>query len=283
MALKSLSLRSFRNYSELQLSLQSEITVFTGSNGIGKTSILEAICILGSGRSFRNGKNADFIKKNEEAAYISGEVSNLGLETNIKVRIYPQGKKIFLDDKLAKSTEKLWELLPVIVFSPADHKIIDGDSLDRKQFLNRAALNVDWDYGNDLQAFNKVLSQRNRILRDAGAESWSQNRLLDVLSTWDEQLITYGSRLILRRHYYLTDLAPKVLEEYRRISVSADSFEMRYESFGDEDLKTPETEEEAREKNPPEGYKLFRVKIEEGTVIRKKTLAKRVDGEWADI
>ena len=112
MALNSLQLRNFRNYRELSLQLHPEITVFTGRNGIGKTSILEAISILGSGRTFRNGKNRDLIHKGDEVSFLSGAVSQRGLETQIKVRIYPQGKKIFLDEKLARSTSVLLELLP---------------------------------------------------------------------------------------------------------------------------------------------------------------------------
>lgn len=247
MALTSLQLRQFRNYRELHLRLHPEITVFTGKNGIGKTTILEAVSILGSGRTFRNGKNEDLIHKGDEAAFLQGKVVQRGLENEIKVRIYPQGKKIFLDDKLAKSTAILVDLLPVIVFSPADHRIVDGDSADRKQFLNRAAVNVDIDYADDLQAYNKVLLQRNRILRDARDEGWSQTRLLDVLASWDEQLFSYGARLMLRRHYYLSDLAPKVAEEYRRISLSTDACTVTYEPFGDEAITCPETEAEVRE------------------------------------
>lgn len=247
MAIRSIQLRFFRNYSDLQLTLGNEITVFTGRNGIGKTSVLEAVSILGSGRSFRNGKNIDFIKKGEEAAFLSADVENLGLSTHIKVRIYPQGKKIFLDDKLAKSTQILTELLPVVVFSPADHRVIDGDSLDRKHFLNRAAANVDWDYAEDLQNYTKVLTQRNRILRDASSDQVPMNRLLDLLAGWDEQLLQFGSRLMVRRHYYLSELAPKVAEEYRRISLTEDDFYLAYEPFGDEEEAGPETEAEARE------------------------------------
>lgn len=248
MSLKSLQLRGFRNYRELSLpALHPEITVFTGRNGIGKTTILEAISILGSGRTFRNGKNSDLIRKGEEMGFIGGVVEDLGLETHVKVRIYPQGKKIFLDDKLAKSTEKLLDILPTIVFSPADHRIVDGDSQDRKQFLNRAALHVDWAYGEDLQAYNKVLLQRNRILKDANRENWSAHRLADVLAAWDDQLFSYGARLMLRRHYYLTDLAPKVAEEYQRISLSPDQFQIHYEPFGDEDSACRETAAEVQE------------------------------------
>jgi DNA replication and repair protein RecF len=247
MSLQSIQLRNFRNYRELQLNLGSEITVLTGRNGIGKTTVLEAIAILGSGRSFRNGKNLDFVKTKEEVAFLSGDIQHSGLSTHVKVRIYPQGKKIYLDDKLAKSTQDLQELLPYIVFSPADHRIIDGDSGDRKQFLNRAAANLDWEYLDETLHYNKVLTQRNRILKDASAEGWAQSRFEDVVQAWDEQLLSFGARLMTRRHYYLSELAPKVSEEYRRISLSEDNFEIRYQPFGEEDLTAAETDVEARE------------------------------------
>ncbi len=248
MSLQHLQLRNFRNYSELQLTLSDEITVLTGKNGIGKTTVLEAVSILGSGRSFRNGKNQDFVKSGEDTAFVSGDILHSGLTTQVKVRVYPQGKKIYLNEKLAKSTNDLYELLPIIVFSPADLKIIDGDSSDRKQFLNRAAANLDWEYLEELLSYNKVLTQRNRILKDASAEGWSNSRLQDVIEAWNEQLLTFGARLILRRHYYLADLQPKAEEEYRRISVSTDEFRVLYQPFGEEDQITLETEADAREK-----------------------------------
>ncbi len=251
MSLSTIHLRGFRNYRELQLRLSEGITVLTGRNGIGKTTILEAISILGSGRSFRSGKNLDFIKTSgavkEDAAFISGEVNQGGLVTNIKIRIYPQGKKVFLDDKLAKSTEALLEILPTIVFSPADHRIIDGDSADRKHFLNRAAANVDWEYLAELLQYNKVLTQRNRILKDASSEGWSQSRFEDVVVAWDEQLLSIGARLMTRRYIYLSELDPKSSEEYQRISLSTDEFRVTYQPFGDEEQKPMETEGEALE------------------------------------
>ncbi len=247
MALSSLKLRSFRNHRELELSFAKDITVITGKNGIGKTSILEAISLLGSARSFRNARNQDFIHTGEELSQISGDIFSGPLFTNIKIRIYPQGKKVFLDDKLAKSNEPLLALLPTIVFSPADHRIVDGDSSDRKHFLNRAAANVDWEYVNELQRYTKALQQRNRVLKDAGAENWSQTRLQDSLAVWDDQLINHGSRLLLRRHYYLTELAPKARAEYQRISLSQDDFQLLYEPFGEEGKIFPENETDVKE------------------------------------
>jgi DNA replication and repair protein RecF len=142
MPLRSILLRQFRNYKQLDLNLNAGITVFTGANGIGKTTILEATSLLSTGRSFRVGKNADFIHRNSEAGLIRGKIDESGLTSDVEVRIYPQSKKVFVDNKLIKSQRSLVDLLPSIVFSPGDHRIIEGDSTDRKLFLNRAAANV---------------------------------------------------------------------------------------------------------------------------------------------
>jgi len=249
MSLGKLELRNFRNYRHLKLDLSPEITVFTGRNGIGKTTILEAVSLLGSGRSFRSARNLDFVQKREEAAILKGHVNNYGLTSDLEVRIYPQSKKVFVDEKLAKTSKQLIDILPTIVFSPGDHRIIEGDSTDRKQFLNRAAINVDWEYQDDLNAYNKALQQRNRVLKDQGEAIISSGRaaLLDVLAIWDEQLIHYGSRLIARRNFYLSDLRPHLTNEYAKISQSSDHCDLAYQPFGEDDEPVPcDTEAEIR-------------------------------------
>jgi len=234
MPLRSILLRQFRNYRQLELDLNSGITVFTGANGIGKTTILEAISLLSTGRSFRVGKNADFIHRNSEAGLIRGKIDESGLSSDVEVRIYPQSKKVFVDNKLIKSQRALVDLLPSIVFSPGDHRIIEGDSTDRKLFLNRAAANVDWEYADDLNSYNKALLQRNRILKDSSERNWGSTNFQDLLAPWDEQLISFGSRLMARRNFYLTDLKPWAKDEYSRIALTSDQFELTYLPFGEE-------------------------------------------------
>jgi DNA replication and repair protein RecF len=243
MPLRSLKLHSFRNYRRLELAIGEGITVFTGGNGIGKTTILEAVSLLGSGRSFRAAKNIDFILKSEEQAFIQGSLEQSGLHTDLEVRIYPQGKKIFVDSKLAKSTKILFDLLPTIVFSPGDHRIIEGDSSDRKVFLNRAASNLDWEYLEDLNHYNKALLQRNRALKDQGESP----HLEDLLHPWDEQLVQYGSRLMARRNFYLSGLQPWAAEEYRRLASSKDDFKLIYQPFGEDEIFPCDIEDEIRE------------------------------------
>lgn len=235
MSLSELKLFNFRNYRNLHLDLSGGITVFTGLNGIGKTTILEAISLLGSGRSFRNAKNVDYIKTREENSFIHGKVESLGLFSEIKIQIYPQGKKIYVDDKLAKSTQNLYQLLPTIAFSPSDHKIVEGDATDRKQFLNRAISNLDWEYTDQLTQYNKALQQRNRVLKDALEQGWSQTKLSDILAVWDEQLIDLGSSIMTQRFHYINALHIEAAKEYSRISQTQDQFMVKYLPFGEEE------------------------------------------------
>jgi DNA replication and repair protein RecF len=236
MSLKTLKLRSFRNYSNLALDVSNGITVLTGKNGVGKTTILEAICLLGSGRSFRSAKNIDFIRRGEEFSVIKAEIEANSLSSSLEVRIYPQGKKVFVDEKMAKSTEELLKRLPSIVFSPADHNIIDGDSSERKFFLNRAASLLDWEYPSLLSEYNKSLLQRNRLLKQAFEESWNNSKLLDQIGVWDEQMLHYGSQLMWMRCEYLHALQPIVKEEYKKISQLEDEFCLTYQPMDDDQL-----------------------------------------------
>ncbi len=233
MSIQSLELRFFRNYRSLHLNLSEQITVFTGKNGIGKTSILEAISLLGSGRTFRNAKNLDFIHRKEEASVVRGKIEASGLSTNVEIRIYPQGKKVFVDEKLAKSTKQLFELLPVIIFSPGDHQIIEGDSTERKQFINRAAANFDWEYLEDLSKYNKALLQRNRVLKDALKYGWSNVEAQDLLQPWDQQLVEFGSKLLVRRAYFVDEIQPWAASEYQRLAQTKDEFQITYEPMGE--------------------------------------------------
>lgn len=233
MSLKTLKLRSFRNYSSLALNISEGITVITGKNGIGKTTILEAICLLGSGRSFRSAKNIDFIRRGDEFSILTANIDKQSLNSSLEVRIYPQGKKVFVDEKQAKSTEELLKWLPSIVFSPSDHNIIDGDSTERKFFLNRSASLLDWEYPSLLSEYNKALLQRNRLLKVAFEGSWNTSKLIDQIEVWDEQMLQSGSQLMWMRCEYLSALHPTVQQEYKKISRVEDEFCLTYVPMDD--------------------------------------------------
>ncbi len=234
MALNRLVLRNFRNHASLDLSFKNRISVFTGSNGTGKTSILEAISILGSTRSFRAGKNEDFILRGQDNSVVAAEVDSDGLSNSVRIEIQPSGKKLFVDDKQYRRISHPIPGLASVVFSPGDHHIIEGDASERRQFLNRAATNLELSYSDSLARYNKTLQQRNALLkklRGVGVTS-----AIHQLRVWDDQLIELGLSLLMQRKAYLEALAPRVKEEYRRISQENDVFEVIYEPFSAENM-----------------------------------------------
>jgi DNA replication and repair protein RecF len=249
MALNRLILRNFRNHASLDLSFKNRISVFTGSNGTGKTSVLEAVSLLGSTRSFRPGKNEDFILRGQDTSLVQAEVDSDGLANSVRMEIVSGGKKLFVDDKHYRRIERPLSGLASIVFSPGDHHIIEGDASERRLFLNRAAANLDPTYLDVLSRYNKALQQRNGLLKKLKTSGAGVGTAANHLRVWDEQLIELGLSLLMQRKAYLDALAPRVKNEYQRISQKKDIFEVVYEPFSSEkvDFGTESFLENARD------------------------------------
>ena len=212
--------------------MEKGITVLTGANGVGKTSILEAISILGSLRSFRPGKNQDFIRNGSEASKIEAHVENDGLQDTIAVEIDSKRKRVTLNKKAISKRRHTLKILPYIIFSPNDHRIVDGDPSDRRQFINRAISAVDFDYADTLQAFQKVLLHRNRFLKRHRECFLDVENMGKELEVWDEQFIKLAVELIYRRNSYLQILIPELNQYYASISGNIHKLDIGYHCCG---------------------------------------------------
>lgn len=237
MAVKKLRLCNFRNHLNLELAPSAGISVFTGWNGVGKTSILEAVHVAGTGKSFRIGKTADLITAGFEEARVAVDVDHQGLTNHIDVEIVPGGKRVYVDGKLQRKIGYQVGGMGSVVFSPGDHRIIEGDANDRRQFLNRAVAVVEPAYADLLQRYNKVLLQRNKTLQTAFRDGWGLARAEQMLEAWDEQIADLGSALVLMRTHYIDALSQIAPIEYERISHRPEKFLTTYQPFG-EDLPT---------------------------------------------
>lgn len=236
MALNRLLLFNFRNHTALNLSFPKRISIFSGSNGVGKTSILEAVSILGSTRSFRAGKNEDFILRGMDYSSLNADVDSDGLKNSVRVDIFSTGKKLYIDEKHFRRIQNPVHGLASIVFSPGDHYIIEGDASERRLFLNRAIANIDPGYSDALSRYNKTLQQRNSLLKKLHKSGISVKSAANHLLIWDEQLIELGVSLLLQRKAYIEALAPRVKEEYRRIAKKDDDFDLKYLPFSEEEF-----------------------------------------------
>jgi DNA replication and repair protein RecF len=227
MPIRSLTIRNFRIHQKLDISLKEGITVFTGANGSGKTSILEAISVLLTSRSFRLMNSPDLIRNGENNAQLKIRVHEEGFEDDISMEISEKNRKVLLNGKTIARRREIAEKVPFVVFSPGDHSIIDGDASDRRFFLDRAISNYDFDYADSLRAFTSVLKQRNALLKKNQKNGFVE-KVWKETEVWNDKFIEYGSELIRRRANYLQSISPYYEKQYNFIAQSKENLELIY-------------------------------------------------------
>ena len=167
-----------------------------GENGSGKTSVLEAIHILSYGKSFKTNRQKELIKKGSPSYIIRGAFSRSGVDESIDTEHRLKGfQKTKINGKLISSRKEQVRRNPVVILSPEEQEITKGAPIERRRFFDRVFSVVSPNYLNTLQAFVKILKQRNALLlriRDGKTQT------SEVLS-WDEQLAKAGSSLCAQR------------------------------------------------------------------------------------
>ena len=215
MYLKKLSLINYKNFSSKSLEFDEKINCFVGNNGVGKTNILDAIYYLSYTKGYFNSVASQNIKHDEDFFVIDGifikndrnEVINCSLKKGLKKIVKRNGKEY---EKLSQHVG----LLPLVIISPADSNlIIEGSELRRKFMDSIISLN-DSNYLQTLLKYNKVLAQRNSLLKYFAA-----NRTFDSLNLeiYDRELIKYGTILFTKRESFINEFTPIFLDRYKHI------------------------------------------------------------------
>lgn len=221
--LNSLSLTDFRNYKK-QTFFFDEVTVFVGPNGIGKTNVLEAIGFLALARSFRARLDKEAIAWDKEVARIVGRTD----EATIEIALTHQekgGKLIKINGVNRRSIELLGHLM-VVLFLPESLSLVSGPPQLRRQFLDLLLIQEDRRYAYHIVQLQKVLRQRNQLLRqiDAGEAEKSE------LTFWDTALVEHGSYLVAARVKALRALNQTLGTHYQIISQAKASLQLRYKA-----------------------------------------------------
>ena len=183
-ALTALTLTNLRNYAALQLSFAAQIIVLTGPNGAGKTNLLEAISLLTPGRGLRRAAFEEIARRGSGGAWaVAAILARDGEETRIGTGIAPSGpgeagRKARVNGAAAPSAETLLEYLRVLWLTPGMDGLFAGPAGDRRRFLDRLVLTVDPGHARRTRDFERLLTQRNRLLEEGAAAAW-----LDALET----------------------------------------------------------------------------------------------------
>ncbi|MFH1602223.1 MAG: DNA replication and repair protein RecF [Candidatus Shapirobacteria bacterium] len=199
MWLEKLKLTNFRSYSKAEFSFASKTNLILGSNAIGKTNLLEAIYLLGTGLSFRAEVAGQMISWQKDFGVAEGKVKESQEEVNLLIQLQktPGGltKKNFLLDGLAKSRKLFLPNFFTVCFRPEDIRLVSGPPERRRKLIDEILLVLDWRYQQSLRVYNKALKQRNRLL-DEIKERKSQ---FSELFYWDSALIKNGQFLTEQR------------------------------------------------------------------------------------
>ncbi len=228
MNLKKLSIVNFKNYSEAEVEFSKGINCFVGPNGVGKTNLLDAVHYLSLCKSYFNAVDSQNIKHKNDFCVIQGDFEIEGESENIYCGIQKNKAKHFSRNK--KVYKKLSEhigLIPLVMISPADSNLIMGGGEERRKFINGVIAQYDRVYLNDIMNYNRVLSQRNRFLKNLSETSSPDMTMLDV---YDSQLIDYGEKIFTKRKKFVKELVPVFEGFYKYISLEHEEVKLEYKS-----------------------------------------------------
>ncbi|OPY58848.1 MAG: DNA replication and repair protein RecF [Pelotomaculum sp. PtaU1.Bin035] len=224
MFLKRLELTNFRNYLRQDIEPGLLFNILTGKNAQGKTNILESIYLCCTGRSFRTLKEKELINWESEFSLIRCLLETSRREIELKALLKPGQKKIKVNGALARGYPLGWP--GVVLFTPDDMVIIKGSPQERRRFLDSEIGPFNPQYGYYLNRYQRVLVQRNNLLREV-REKKSKN---DLLQAWNEQYCHYGSKIIFIRLALLKKANPIIRKLYRELTGDSEEIDIRYHS-----------------------------------------------------
>ncbi len=228
MHLQQLSVINFKNYTEAELLLSEGVNAFLGDNGAGKTNLLDAIHYLALCKSYFNPIDSQQIKQDAEFFIVTGTFNRNGQTEAIACSVKRNQKKQFKRNK--KDYTRLADhigLLPLVMVSPNDVSIIVEGSEERRKFIDNVISQTDNNYLDELITYNKVLINRNALLKVAAEKGSYDQSLLEI---FDEQLTGSGSKIFEKRKAFMEAFTPVFNRHYSFLTEGAESVELVYES-----------------------------------------------------
>ena len=227
MLIEALNIKGFRNYKELSLRPSSGINIFYGDNAQGKTNLLEAVYVGCTSRSHKSVKDRELINFDFDEAHIRLDIKKRDVPYRIDTHIKKQSSKgIAVNGMPLRRASELFGVANVIFFSPEDLSIIKNGPGERRRFIDMELCQLQRPYTFDLISYNKILSQKNTLLKN-----FEQiNGVEDILNIYNEQLSDFGSRIITKRQEFIEDINNIVREVHRDISSGKEELSLSYES-----------------------------------------------------
>lgn len=226
MIVKSLELSNFRNYGTLFIDFSKNTNILYGDNAQGKTNILEAVYTCATTKSHRGGKDRELIKIGMEEAHIRMIIERNNTSHRLDMHIKKNKPKgVAIDGIPIKRFSELFGMIHVVSFSPEDLAIIKNGPSDRRHFMDMELCQMDKIYLYQLINYNKILNQRNSLLKQIGYD----RNLLDTLEVWNEQLVEYGTHIIRCRQEFLQELGELIIPLHNQLVLGKEELKIAYE------------------------------------------------------
>lgn len=251
MIIKSIELVDYRNYDTLSMEFCPGTNILFGDNAQGKTNILEAIYLSATTKSHKGSKDREIVNFNKEESHIRSYIEKEGVETRVDMHLRKsKSKGIAIDGQKVKKAADLLGLCNVVFFSPEDLGIIKNGPSERRRFVDMELCQLDSFYLYNLNNYNKIVNQRNSLLKDM----YMNPQLKETLNIWDMQLVSYGSKIIERRRLFVDQLNEIIKDIHLKLSggreeiriiyepdVEIEKFEDRLSSSQDRDIRAKMT------------------------------------------
>lgn len=224
MKIKRLTLVNFKNHQSREFEFNKKIVCITGSNGVGKTNILDALYYLSFSKSFINAADNLNILNGEEFFTVRGVYEIDGMDENIVLSFHRQkGKTLKRNDKEYEKISDHIGLIPLVIISPQDIRLIFDGSSERRKFVDSAVAQNDSAFLAALQNYNRALMQRNKYLKSA-------DKVFDpnMLQMWDMHLIPNAKKLYEGRRAFIDAFTPEFQQYYKAISNGSETPDIKY-------------------------------------------------------
>lgn len=227
MFLRDLSLKHFRNYEALSLTFDGPIQLFIGNNAQGKTNVLESIYVLALAKSHRTARDKELIAWDADYATIRSEAERRYGSVRLELQLTSKGKRAKINGIEQQKLSEYIGALNVVMFAPEDLAIVKGAPTQRRRFIDMEIGQVSPTYLYYLSNYNKVLAQRNQLLKDiAIKKSYS----LDMLIIWNTQLADLAVKLLRKRFEFIRKLESWAKEIHAGITNGKETLTLHYEN-----------------------------------------------------
>lgn len=235
MYLHSLVLKNFRNYCGTEICWDPGVNIIVGLNAQGKSNLLEGICYLSTASSFRGTRDGDLIRWGQQFFFLEGLVKRKTADYTVSVGVSADNRKVAkINGNQRKKLSDFFGVFNTVIFSPEDLSIVKSGPAKRRRFLDVEMVQLFPSYMYILSQYQKILFQRNNLLRERQEERKKES----LLAVWDQQLSDTGSKIIKKRRELLQKLAPLARLMHRKITDGKEELDIVYETIiKEEDLR----------------------------------------------